>query len=47
VNAFLDAVEDEQRREDAKALDRMMREISGEKPAMWRPAVVGYNDKYG
>lgn len=42
VKAFLDAVEDDARRADAKALDKMMREISGEKPAMWGPAIVGY-----
>lgn len=42
VKSFIDGVEDETRRKDAKAVDEMMREISGEKPAMWGPAIVGY-----
>ncbi|MGH6950337.1 MAG: hypothetical protein ACREH4_05670 [Vitreimonas sp.] len=39
VAAFIAAVEDETRRKDAKALDKMYREITGEKPAMWGPSV--------
>ena len=42
VKDFLDAIPDEQQRRDAKALDRMMREVSGEKPALWGPSIVGY-----
>lgn len=42
VSAFIAAVEDETRRKDAKAVDKMMREITGEKPAMWGPSIVGY-----
>ncbi|HEX8900947.1 DUF1801 domain-containing protein [Vitreimonas sp.] len=42
VAQFLAAVEDETRRKDAKAIDKMLREISGEKPAMWGPSIVGY-----
>jgi len=42
VAAFIAAVEDETRRKDAKAIDKMMREITGEKPAMWGPSIVGY-----
>lgn len=42
VADFLAAVPDEQRRKDAKALDKMFREITGEKPAMWGPSIVGY-----
>ena len=39
---FIAGPEDETRRRDAKALDKMLRDITGEKPAMWGPAIVGY-----
>ena len=42
VAAFLSAVEHEQRRKDAKAVDKIMRDITGEKPVMWGTAIVGY-----
>lgn len=42
VSAYIAAVEDDTRRKDAKAVDKMMREITGEKPAMWGPTIVGY-----
>lgn len=42
VAAFIAAVEDETRRRDAKIVDKMLREITGEKPAMWGPSIVGY-----
>ena len=44
VSAFIAAVEDETRRKDAKAIDKMMREITGEKPAMWGPSIIGYGE---
>ena len=44
VAAFLDAIEDEGKRKDAKALDKLMREATGEKPAMWGPSIVGYGE---
>lgn len=42
VARFIAAVEDDTRRRDAKIVDKMMREISGEKPAMWGPSIIGY-----
>ena len=42
VSAFLAGVENDTRRKDAKAVDKMIREITGEKPAMWGPSIVGY-----
>jgi hypothetical protein len=47
VTQFIAAVEDETRRKDAKAVDKMMREISGEKPAMWGPTIIGYGEYEG
>lgn len=44
VAQFIAAVEDETRRKDAKAVDKMMREISGEKPAMWGSTIIGYGE---
>ena len=42
VSAFIAAVEDETRRKDAKTVDKILRELTGEKPAMWGPSIVGY-----
>lgn len=42
VEAFLAAVEGDGRRADALAIDAMMREVTGETPAMWGAAIVGY-----
>jgi hypothetical protein len=42
VKAFLDAVPDEQRRKDARAVSAIMSEITGEKPAMWGKSIVGF-----
>jgi hypothetical protein len=42
VAAFIDAVESDTRRDDAKAVDKMFREITAEKPAMWGPSIIGY-----
>jgi hypothetical protein len=44
VAAFIAAVEDETRRKDAKTVDKLMREITGEKPAMWGPTIIGYGE---
>lgn len=42
VAAFIADVENEQRRKDAKALDKIFRAATGQKPAMWGPSIVGY-----
>jgi hypothetical protein len=47
VAAFISAVEDDTRRKDAKTVDKMLREITGEKPAMWGPSIVGYGEYDG
>ena len=44
VAAFIAAVEDDTRRKDAKAVDRMIREITGAKPVMWGASIVGYGE---
>jgi Domain of unknown function (DU1801) len=42
VTAFVDAVENEQRRTDAKQLLRIFKEVTCMKPAMWGPTIIGY-----
>ena len=40
--AFIDAVPDPVRREDAKALDALFARVAGEPARMWGPTIVGY-----
>lgn len=42
VEIFLASVPDERRRADAEQLCALMREITGEPPAMWGPSIVGF-----
>jgi hypothetical protein len=42
VAAFIDGVADPARRDDAKALLKLMESAAGEKPKMWGPSIVGF-----
>lgn len=42
VEKFLNQVPDETRREDCFKIARMMEEITGDKPRMWGPSIVGF-----
>lgn len=42
VSAFLNAIEDPQRRADCKAVAKIMQDVTGEKPALWGPSIVGF-----
>ncbi len=42
VADFLSTVENETRREDAAALLKMLKSITGWKPKMWGPTIVGF-----
>ena len=42
VAEFLDAVPDERRRDDARAVLELMRTVSGSEPRMWGPSMVGF-----
>jgi len=42
VEEFLARVPGDQRRQDARRLCAMMREITGEPPAMWGPSIIGF-----
>ena len=42
VPAFIDALTDETRRADAKALVKLMQSATGQKPKMWGPSIIGF-----
>jgi len=42
VAKFIDSLPDDQRRKDAKVLVKIFADITGEKPTMWGPAIIGY-----
>lgn len=42
VSAFLNAVEDDQKRKDAKALLKIFKEATGMKPKMWGTSIIGF-----
>ncbi|MBI1251747.1 MAG: DUF1801 domain-containing protein [Alphaproteobacteria bacterium] len=42
VSAFLNKIEDPQKRADSKAIAKMMGEITGLKPSLWGGTIVGY-----
>src|SRR6185369_615373 len=42
VEDFLNRIADAERREDCFAVAKMMEEITGEKPKMWGPSIVGF-----
>jgi len=42
VSEFLKGVDDPQKRKDCKAVAKMMREITGQRAAMWGTSIVGF-----
>ena len=42
VEAFLESVADEEKRADAYTLLELMQQITGEKPRMWGPSMIGF-----
>lgn len=42
VAAFIDNIPNPVRRADAKVLVKLMREVTGEKPVMWGPSIIGF-----
>ena len=42
VAAYIDALTDQTRRTDAKALVKLMQKATGEKPKMWGPSIIGF-----
>jgi hypothetical protein len=46
VSAFIDAITDQTKRTDAKALIKLMQNASGEKPQMWGPSIIGFGSHH-
>lgn len=44
VDAFLASIDHETRRADAQRVCALMREITGEEPAMWGDSIIGFGD---
>jgi hypothetical protein len=42
VDAFIDAVDNDTRRADARVLLKLLREVTGWKPKMWGPTIIGF-----
>lgn len=42
VTAFIDAVENDVRRTDARAVLKLMKDVTGEKAALWGPSIIGF-----
>ena len=42
VAEFIDALTDQTKRTDAKALVKLMQSVTGEKPKMWGPSIIGF-----
>ena len=42
VKEFLNQIPDKERRDDCFAVAKMMEEITGDKPKMWGPSIVGF-----
>ncbi|MBX7457197.1 DUF1801 domain-containing protein [Qipengyuania sp. 1NDH17] len=41
---FIEAVEPENKREEAKLLDALFRKVTGKEPQMWGPSIIGYGE---
>ena len=46
VAAFIDALTDQTKRADAKALAKLMQSVTDEKPKMWGPSIIGFGSHH-
>jgi hypothetical protein len=46
VQAFLDGLDDQRKREDSGTLVQMMREVTGMEPKMWGPSIIGFGSQH-
>lgn len=46
VDDFIAAIADDRKREDTEALLGMMEKVTGEKPHMWGPSIIGFGDQH-
>lgn len=45
VEAFINSLDDEQKRADCRAIIAMMKKASGEDPKMWGASMIGFGNK--
>jgi len=45
VEDFINAIQDEQKREDSFVLLEMMKKASGEEPVLWSSSIIGFGNK--
>ena len=46
VSEYVEAIADQAKREDAKKLLALMRRVTGEKPKMWGPSIIGFGSRH-
>jgi hypothetical protein len=46
VSDFLEAIDDDERREDCRTVAKIMEKATGAKPKMWGPSIVGFGDHH-
>lgn len=46
VTEFIDSLDGEQRRSDARALAKLMAEVTGEPPKLWGSSIIGFGVSY-
>ena len=46
VPAYIDAITDETKRKDAKALVKLLQSVTGEKAKMWGPSIIGFGSSH-
>jgi hypothetical protein len=46
VSAFIDALPDAAKRADANALVKLMQRLTGEKPKLWGPSIIGFGNHH-
>jgi len=44
VTAFINAVENETRKRDAKTALALFKKVTGQKPKMWGPSIIGFGE---
>jgi len=42
VEEYISSIQEEQKRKDSKVVLDMMKKISGEKPVLWGPSLIGF-----
>jgi len=44
VKGFLNTIKDKQKRDDSFSVLEIMKKVTGEKPAMWGPSIIGFGN---